>query len=70
MSDLKTRVKKLEAKTPDGENIIWVDWGGPTVEINGETMTREEMERRYPDRKIINWQDKPGDRDEGENVKP
>ena len=27
--------------------------GGPTVEINGETMTREEMERRYPDRITI-----------------
>ncbi|MBE3143369.1 MAG: hypothetical protein IMZ61_05520, partial [Planctomycetes bacterium] len=48
MSDLKRRVKQLQARTTDDEIIVWIDWGGPTVNIKGVEMTREEVDRLYP----------------------
>jgi hypothetical protein len=60
VSDVKQRVKKLEQQAGgEGAPVVFVDWGGDTVTINGETMTRAEMERRYPDRRVVAWPDDP-----------
>ena len=60
MSDVKQRVKKLEQQAGGEEApLVWVDWGPdcPTVTIAGEVLSREEAARRYPDARVVGWED-------------
>jgi len=60
--NMKARVDRLEQTTGDNDDVIVVTWGdGPDelVTVRGETMTVAEFERRYPDRKVIEWEDAP-----------
>lgn len=59
MSDIKNRVKKLEQKQPPESDFIAVDWGEDTITVNGEQLTREEFDRRYPraTRIVVEYED-------------
>ena len=52
------RVSNLENDIGGGdETLIVVDWDGPTVTVKGEVLTRAEYEKRYPNPKVIRWED-------------
>ena len=58
---LKNRIKQLE-KIRDKENpeelkirVIWDDH----ITIDGETLTLAEYNEKYPDHKIVTWDDLP-----------
>ena len=51
------RLDDLEKKTGAGESLVVVDWGGPTVTVKGEVLTRVEYEKRYPNPRVIMWDD-------------
>jgi len=42
---VKSRIQKLEAKAPWGDNVIVVDWGDGRLTVNGKEITREELDR-------------------------
>jgi hypothetical protein len=56
----KTRIKKAKQaidQQPTPEVIAWIDEPG-TVEVNGETMSEAEFNRRYPGKHtVIRWED-------------
>ena len=56
MGDKERRVTDLETKSGAGEALIVVDWGGPTVNVEGEVLTRAEFEKRYPNPKVVTWE--------------
>ena len=65
---IKNRIQKLEQKNPPGgKTIIVIDWGGPTLTVEGIELTRAEVDKLYPPDQWTNidWWDKPGDQDEG-----
>lgn len=54
---IKSRIEKLEAKTPEGDNLIVIDWGDDRLNVNGQELTRAEFDRLYPDAIHIDWDD-------------
>jgi hypothetical protein len=51
---LKNRLVKLEKiKEVEEPTVVTVDWGGPTLTVNGEELTRAEYQRRYPHALVI-----------------
>jgi hypothetical protein len=57
MGDKERRLDDLEKQTGAGESLVVVDWGGPTVTVKGEVLTRAEYEKRYPNPKVVTWDD-------------
>ena len=51
------RLDDLETKTGTSEALVVVDWGGPTVTVKGEVLTRAEYEKRFPNPKVVTWDD-------------
>lgn len=53
----KRRVRELENKRLGGDKITAVYWRNGLITVNGETISIEEFERRYPDHKVVTWDD-------------
>lgn len=54
MSSQEARVDRLEARTGDKSQPFAVQWpDSDNVVVNGETMTREEFEQRWPGAYVI-----------------
>ena len=51
------RLKELESTKEGGESIIAVYWSDGLITVNGETITIDEFEKRYPDHKTVSWDD-------------
>jgi hypothetical protein len=55
---LKNRMARLEkAKENQDPGPIIFDWGGDKLTINGQELTREEVDRLFPEstRLVIEW---------------
>ena len=63
MAKRDRRLLELESRT-GGDNIFAVFWGDGLITVNGETISIDEFDRRYPDHKVVTrgW----GDEDEKE----
>jgi hypothetical protein len=48
------RISDLENRSSGGPVIV-VDWGDDKLMVNGVEMTRAEFARRYPDHKVVSW---------------
>ena len=62
MANKDKRLDDLERATGDG-TVIVVDWNDGFVMVDGKRITIDEFERRYPDRKVIEWDDDYGQRE-------
>ena len=51
------RLRELESTKEGGDKITAVYWSNGLITVDGETLTIDEFEKRYPDHKVITWDD-------------
>ena len=61
MANVNKRLDDLENRA-GGQSLIVVNWNDGFVTVDGERISIDEFDRRYPDRKIIEWGDDENDK--------
>ena len=51
------RVRVLENKSSGGDKITAVYWSNGLITVDGETISIDEFDQRYPDHKVVTWDD-------------